>query len=187
MRLVIAGGGPGALATARAYREAGGDGDVTLITPEAALPYTRPALSKEFLRGEQQEDELAIEPPEWYAEHDVTVRTDLVTAVRDGEVVLRDETLRFDACVIATGADAEATVPGGHGPAQPGRRPRAARRGERLRDGDRLGLHRLRGRGLAGHARPADVTSSATRTSRTRRGSARRPGGASWAGSRSSA
>ena len=52
MRLVIAGGGPGALATARAYREAGGDGDVTLITPEAALPYTRPALSKEFLRGE---------------------------------------------------------------------------------------------------------------------------------------
>jgi len=51
MRLVIAGGGPGALATARAYREAGGDGDVTLITPEAALPDTRPALSKEFLRG----------------------------------------------------------------------------------------------------------------------------------------
>ena len=30
MRLVIAGGGPAALATARAYREAGGDGDVTL-------------------------------------------------------------------------------------------------------------------------------------------------------------
>ena len=101
---MIAGGGPGALATARAYREAGGDGDVELVTPEAALPYTRPALSKEFLRGEMPEDELAIEPPEWYAEHDVTVRSDLVTAVRDGEVVLRDETLRFDACVIATGA-----------------------------------------------------------------------------------
>ena len=111
MRLVIAGGGPGALATARAYREAGGDGDVTLITPEAALPYTRPALSKEFLRGEQQEDELAIEPPEWYAEHDVTVRTDLVTAVRDGEVVLRDESLRFDACVIATGATPKRPFP----------------------------------------------------------------------------
>jgi NADPH-dependent 2,4-dienoyl-CoA reductase/sulfur reductase-like enzyme len=104
VRLVIAGGGPGALATARAYREAGGDGDVTLVTPEAALPYTRPALSKEFLRGELQEDELAIEPPEWYAQHGVTVRTDLVTAVRDDEVVLRDDTLRFDACVIATGA-----------------------------------------------------------------------------------
>jgi NADPH-dependent 2,4-dienoyl-CoA reductase/sulfur reductase-like enzyme len=104
MRLVIAGGGPGALAAARAYREAGGDGEITLVTPEASIPYTRPALSKEFLRGELTEVDLPIEPPEWYAEHDVTVRTDLVTAVRDDEVVLRDETLRFDACVIATGA-----------------------------------------------------------------------------------
>ncbi len=42
MRLVIVGGGPGALATARAYREAGGDGDVTLVTPEVVLPYKRP-------------------------------------------------------------------------------------------------------------------------------------------------
>src|ERR1043165_434428 len=75
MRLVIAGGGPGALATARAYREAGGDGDVTLITPEAALPYNRPPLSKDFLRGESDDADLPIEPPEWYAEHDVTVRT----------------------------------------------------------------------------------------------------------------
>jgi len=105
MRLVIAGGGGAALATARAYREAGGDGDVTLVTPEAALPYNRPPLSKDFLRGESDDADLPIEPPEWYAEHDVTVRTDLVTAIRDHEAVLRDETLRFDACVIATGSE----------------------------------------------------------------------------------
>ena len=42
---MIAGGGAGALATARAYRDAGGDGDVTLVTPEATIPYTRPARS----------------------------------------------------------------------------------------------------------------------------------------------
>ena len=35
MRLLIVGGGPAALAAARGYREAGGDGDVTLVTPEA--------------------------------------------------------------------------------------------------------------------------------------------------------
>jgi NADPH-dependent 2,4-dienoyl-CoA reductase/sulfur reductase-like enzyme len=104
MRLVIAGGGAAALAAARAYREAGGDGDVTLVTPEAALPYNRPPLSKEFLRGEASDGDLPIEPPEWYADHGVTVRTDLVTAIRDHEAVLRDETLRFDACVIATGS-----------------------------------------------------------------------------------
>ena len=105
MRLVIVGGGPGALATARAYREAGGDGDVTLVTPEVVLPYNRPPLSKEYLRGEMSEDELAIEPPEWYDEHDVTVRSDLVTALHDDHVTLRDELLHFDACVLATGSE----------------------------------------------------------------------------------
>ena len=104
MRLVIAGGGPAALATARAYREAGGDGDVTLVTPEAMIPYNRPPLSKDFLRGEADEADLPIEPAEWYAEHGVEIRTDLVTAIRGHEAVLRDETLRFDACVIATGS-----------------------------------------------------------------------------------
>jgi NADPH-dependent 2,4-dienoyl-CoA reductase/sulfur reductase-like enzyme len=113
MRLVIAGGGAAALAAARAYREAGGDGDVTLITPEARIPYNRPPLSKDFLRGETDEAELPIEPAEWYADHGVEVRTDLVTAVHAAEVVLRDETLRFDACVIATGsAPMRLPVPG---------------------------------------------------------------------------
>ena len=105
MRLVIAGGGPAALATARAYREAGGDGDVTLVTPETALPYERPPLSKAFLRGEVDENELGIEPADWYAEHGVDVRTDAVVALRAGEVQLRRETLAFDACVLATGAE----------------------------------------------------------------------------------
>ena len=189
MRLVIAGGGPGALATARAYREAGGDGDVTLITPEAALPYTRPALSKEFLRGEMTEDELAIEPPEWYAEHGVTVRTDLVTAVRDGEVVLRDETLRFDACVIATGATPKRPFRGRRMvAAQPRRRPRvcATRRTASRRRSSAPASSAARRRPRWPCAAWTS-RSSPTRTSRTRPGSARRPGGASWAGSRSSA
>lgn len=105
MRIVIAGGGAAALATARAYREAGGDGDVTLVTPEAMIPYNRPPLSKDFLRGEMGEDELPIEPDTWYAEHDVAIRTDLVTAVRPGEVELRHDRLRWDACVLATGSE----------------------------------------------------------------------------------
>ncbi|HWK25644.1 MAG TPA: FAD-dependent oxidoreductase [Solirubrobacter sp.] len=104
MRLVIAGGGPAALAAARAYREAGGDGDVTLVTPEATTPYERPPLSKRFLRGEIGESELVLEPAAWYVEHGVTVRNDLVTAIEPGTVKLRDETLHYDACVVATGS-----------------------------------------------------------------------------------
>src|SRR6202000_1093620 len=74
MRLVIVGGGPAALAAARGYRAAGGDGDVTMITRELVPPYPRPALSKEYLRGEVDEASLALEPPEWYAQHGVEVR-----------------------------------------------------------------------------------------------------------------
>ena len=40
---LIVGGGPAALAAARGYRDAGGDGDVTLVTPELVVPYQPPA------------------------------------------------------------------------------------------------------------------------------------------------
>ncbi len=109
MRLVIAGGGPAALATARAYRQAGGDGHVTLLTPELTVPYTRPALSKEFLRGELPDEQLPIESPEWYAANRVEVRLGAEAETLDptARTVLlgSGETLHYDACVIATGAE----------------------------------------------------------------------------------
>ena len=51
-RIVIVGGGPAALSTARSYREAGGGASVELVCAEPHLPYNRPPLTKEFLRGE---------------------------------------------------------------------------------------------------------------------------------------
>jgi 3-phenylpropionate/trans-cinnamate dioxygenase ferredoxin reductase subunit len=105
MRLVIVGGGPAALAAARGYREAGGDGDVTMIARELMLPYRRPPLSKEYLRGELDEEELLIEPAEWYADHGVEVRLGVaMTALDDAVELDTGETLPFDACVLATGA-----------------------------------------------------------------------------------
>ncbi len=105
MRLVIVGGGPAALAAARGYRDAGGDGDVTMLTRELALPYMRPALSKEYLRGEVDEASLALEPPEWYADHGIEVRLGATVAAVGDAVELEDGTaIPFDACVLATGA-----------------------------------------------------------------------------------
>ena len=113
-------------------------------------------------------------------------------STRRAHVVLaRGETLRYDACVLATGA--EPTRAAG---ARRDRgwvlllrsladRPRAARRAAEQREAaivDRLGLHRLRGRGLAGHARARRSRWSATRPIPQRRGSATRPGGGSPAG-----
>ena len=51
-RIVIVGGGPAALSTARSYREAGGRASIDAHRAEPHLPYHRPPLTKEFLRGE---------------------------------------------------------------------------------------------------------------------------------------
>jgi 3-phenylpropionate/trans-cinnamate dioxygenase ferredoxin reductase component len=105
VRLVIVGGGPAALAAARGYRDAGGDGDVTMLTRELALPYMRPALSKEYLRDEVDEASLTLEPPEWYADHGIEVRLGVTMAAVGDVVELRDGTaIPFDVCVLATGA-----------------------------------------------------------------------------------
>jgi 3-phenylpropionate/trans-cinnamate dioxygenase ferredoxin reductase component len=69
--IVIVGAGPGGLATARSYREHGGDGRVTLIGEEPTLPYERPPLTKEFMRGELEEQELLLEQQSWFEANDV--------------------------------------------------------------------------------------------------------------------
>lgn len=108
-RVVIVGGGPSGLATARSYRAAGGRGEVTLIGEEQRAPYERPPLSKELLRGELDERELPIEQQSWYAEHDVTLLLGASVSAIDpaaGIVAVEGcEPLRADAIVLATGAE----------------------------------------------------------------------------------
>jgi NADPH-dependent 2,4-dienoyl-CoA reductase/sulfur reductase-like enzyme len=108
-RIVIVGGGPAALSTARSYREAGGEAAVELVTAEPHLPYERPPLTKELLRGESEPAELPIEDERWFAAHDVVVRRGAVAGALDRaarRVTLEDgEQLGFDACVLATGSE----------------------------------------------------------------------------------
>jgi 3-phenylpropionate/trans-cinnamate dioxygenase ferredoxin reductase component len=107
-RIAIVGAGPAGLATARAYREAGGAAEVTMLGKETLIPYSRPPLTKEFLRGELEASELPIEEPGWFDEHDVQLRLGCqVTAIdpRTGAVHADGYALRVDAIVLATGAE----------------------------------------------------------------------------------
>jgi 3-phenylpropionate/trans-cinnamate dioxygenase ferredoxin reductase component len=107
-RIVIVGAGPAGLATARAYREHGGSGEVTLIGKETLLPYQRPPLTKEFLRGELDAGELPIEPPDWFEEQNIKLCLGCEAAAIDpatGSVTVDGTSMRGDAIVLATGAE----------------------------------------------------------------------------------
>ena len=120
-RLVIVGGGPAGLATARAYRDAGGLGRVVILTTEPYPPYNRPPLTKDFLRGESDRESLPLETEAWYRENDVELRlsTAAGTVDRERAVVETDTGERFpyDACVLATGSEpVRIPVPGADDP-----------------------------------------------------------------------
>jgi len=115
-RIAIVGAGPAGLATARAYREEGGTAEVTIFGNEPLVPYRRPPLTKEFLRGELDASELPIEEPGWFEEHEIELRLACeVTAIDPirGAVVANGDAHRTDAIVLATGsAPARPDLPG---------------------------------------------------------------------------
>ncbi len=107
-RVAIVGGGPAGLSAARSYRAAGGRGAVTLVAAEPHLPYQRPPLTKEYLRGESPREELWLEPAAWYREQAIEVRHAPAVALDPdaGRLTLQGgDVLTFDACVLATGSE----------------------------------------------------------------------------------
>jgi 3-phenylpropionate/trans-cinnamate dioxygenase ferredoxin reductase component len=117
--LLVVGGGAAGKAAVGAYRRHGGTGPVALASAEAELPYNRPPLSKDFLRGDTGEDALPLAPPEWYAGVDLLLGNALVH-LSPGERSARfaDGTeIDYDSCVLALGSEpVPLPVPGGDDP-----------------------------------------------------------------------
>lgn len=99
------------LRAAETFRREGFDGRIVAIGAERHLPYDRPPLSKELLRGDWEPDQLVLRK-QGVDDLDLDWRLDaravaLRTAASAGanEVVLDDgERIAFDGLVIATGA-----------------------------------------------------------------------------------
>ncbi|MEU4670239.1 FAD-dependent oxidoreductase [Amycolatopsis sp. NPDC023774] len=113
--LVVIGSGPAGVSAARAYREAGGRGRVRLFSADPAPPYARPPLSKDFLRGDADEQDLALDGPG----DDVELCLgDPVTELGEHEIRTASGTVQgFTQCVLATGAEpVRPPVPGADHP-----------------------------------------------------------------------
>ncbi|MDP9256121.1 MAG: FAD-dependent oxidoreductase [Actinomycetota bacterium] len=107
-RIVIVGGGLAAARVARAFRDAGGEGSVTMLSADTDPPYNRPPLSKGFLRGEIEADAVFVEPEGTYAELNIDLRLGCtVTGVQPGEQTVSlagGGSLPYDRLVLASGS-----------------------------------------------------------------------------------
>jgi 3-phenylpropionate/trans-cinnamate dioxygenase ferredoxin reductase subunit len=105
--IVVVGGGLAAGTLVTQLRERGENGSIVLLAEEAHAPYERPPLSKDLLLGKGKPDDAAVHEREWYAEHEIDLRTSTVVSTidRDGRrVQAGDEWVGYDTLVLATGA-----------------------------------------------------------------------------------
>ncbi len=106
--VLLIGGGVASVRCARTLRRRKFAGSILLVGDEPALPYNRPPLSKELLRGEVGFDLIAAEPESWYARQHVELLTDVAVTSLDPAsrlAYLADgSVIRFEQCLLAAGA-----------------------------------------------------------------------------------
>ncbi|MGZ5370366.1 NAD(P)/FAD-dependent oxidoreductase [Aeromicrobium sp.] len=117
-RTVVVGAGVAGVSAVAGMRSAGYDGEILLIGDEPELPYRRPPVSKEIIRGDKTPDQIRIKPETWYADNAVELLTGArVTAIDPvaATVTLAEGlTVAFDQLLLATGGTARAMGNAGH-------------------------------------------------------------------------
>jgi 3-phenylpropionate/trans-cinnamate dioxygenase ferredoxin reductase subunit len=104
--IVIAGAGLTGGMAAATLREEGFDGPLLLVGDEPGVPFGRPPLSKEYLRGGEGLDGWLVKPAAWYAENRVEQVRDRVTGIDTaGHRVMLDRgaPIGFSQLLVATG------------------------------------------------------------------------------------
>ena len=88
-----------------------------LVGDEPELPYERPPLSKDYLRGESPREQARVHPEAFYAEHDIELLTGTAVTALDAAArtvtLSTGETLGYDRLLLATGSEPRRlSVPG---------------------------------------------------------------------------
>lgn len=107
-RCIIVGASHAAAQCVVSLRQGGWQGDIILIGDETDLPYHRPPLSKDFLSGNKDIEDILIRPQSVYDAAKITLKLGVrVTKInRDVKTVTTDmgATLGYDKLILATGA-----------------------------------------------------------------------------------
>jgi 3-phenylpropionate/trans-cinnamate dioxygenase ferredoxin reductase component len=102
-------GGFAAANCAAELRKGGADGEILLVGRETDLPYERPPLSKEYLRGEAKREDAHVNPASWYEENGVELRTGTNVMSLDPEArtvkLQGGDEVEFGKALLATGAN----------------------------------------------------------------------------------
>jgi 3-phenylpropionate/trans-cinnamate dioxygenase ferredoxin reductase subunit len=106
--IVIVGGGLAAGKLASEYRAAGGEAVVTILAAEPEPPYSRPPLTKAFLRGEMEREGPLVRPAAEYEDEVIELRLGTTVEKIDPDAheveLAGGERVPYGALVIATGA-----------------------------------------------------------------------------------
>ncbi len=106
-RTFIIGAGQAGVQVADSLRAEGYAGEITILNDEAAFPYQRPPLSKDYLAADSAGTALPLRGPDFFASKDITLRPGAAVAVDTAarRVTLADgSTLGYTHLVFATGA-----------------------------------------------------------------------------------
>lgn len=104
---VIIGAGQAGIQVADSLRTEGYAGIITILNDEAAFPYQRPPLSKDYLGADAPGTVLPLRGPDFFAAKDITLRAGAAVAVDTAarSVTLADgASLDYTHLVFATGA-----------------------------------------------------------------------------------
>jgi 3-phenylpropionate/trans-cinnamate dioxygenase ferredoxin reductase subunit len=89
-------------------RRRGAEGSILLAGREPEPPYERPPLSKEYLRGEAERADAVVNPPSWYEDNEVELRSGTNAMALDPVArtakLQGGEEVSFDKALLATGA-----------------------------------------------------------------------------------
>ncbi len=120
-KYLLIGGGLASGQAAKQLREHDPQGSIALVSEEPYVPYDRPPLSKEFLRGEKSRDELFFDPEQYFRDQGIELFLGVGAQQLDPSAktvaLSTGESIAFDKAFIATGGrPVRLDLPGGNLP-----------------------------------------------------------------------